>query len=89
MQRSYPAGKPFGVPITAEALTDLDAHRWELYHVADDPAENHNLTDQHRDKLIDADQQHQERVDRTRGGDRCLVHPKCGGDEACAAWPTG
>ena len=34
-------------------LTDLDAHHWELYHVASDPAENHNLADQHRDKLIE------------------------------------
>jgi arylsulfatase A-like enzyme len=47
------AGKPFGAAITAEALTDLDAHHWELYHVAKDPAENHNLADQHRDKLIE------------------------------------
>ena len=47
------AGKPFGAPITAETLTDLDAHHWELYHVAEDPAENHNLADQHRDKLIE------------------------------------
>ena len=47
------AGKPFGAPISAEALTDLDAHHWELYHVAKDPAENHNLADQHRDKLIE------------------------------------
>ena len=47
------AGKPFGAPISAEALTDLDAHHWELYHVAKDPAENHNVADQHRDKLIE------------------------------------
>ena len=47
------AGQPFGAPITAETLTDLDAHHWELYHVAEDPAENHNLADQHRDKLIE------------------------------------
>ena len=45
------AGKPFGAPITAETLTDLDAHHWELYHVAEDPAENHNLAAEHRDKL--------------------------------------
>ena len=37
----------------AETLTDLDAHHWELYHVAEDPAENHNLAEQHRDKLIE------------------------------------
>jgi len=47
------AGKPFGAPITAETLTDLDAHHWELYHVAEDPAENHNLAAEHRDKLIE------------------------------------
>ena len=47
------AGKPFGTPITAQDLTDLDAHHWELYHVADDPTENHNLADHHRDKLIE------------------------------------
>jgi len=47
------AGKPFGALISAETLTDLDAHRWELYHVAEDPAENHNLAEQHRDKLIE------------------------------------
>jgi arylsulfatase A-like enzyme len=46
-------GKPFGTPITAEALGDLDAHHWELYHVAEDPAENHNLAEEHRDKLIE------------------------------------
>jgi arylsulfatase len=47
------AGQGFGVPITAEALTDLDAHHWELYHVAEDPTENHNVADQHRDRLIE------------------------------------
>jgi arylsulfatase A-like enzyme len=47
------AGKPFGVPITAADLTDLDARHWELYHVTEDPAENDNLAEQHRDKLIE------------------------------------
>jgi arylsulfatase len=47
------AGKPFGVPIPAETLTDLDARHWELYHVAEDPTENHDLAAQHRDKLIE------------------------------------
>ena len=37
------AGKPFGAPISAETLTDLDADDWELYHVAEDPAENHDV----------------------------------------------
>ncbi len=47
------AGKPFGALITAETLTDLDAGHWELYHVAEDPAENHDLAEEHRDKLIE------------------------------------
>ena len=47
------ASQPFGAAITAEALTDLDAHHWELYHIAEDPAENHDLAGQHRDKLIE------------------------------------
>jgi len=33
------AGKPFGAPIPAEALADLDAHGWELHRVANDVAE--------------------------------------------------
>ena len=47
------AGKPFGAPITAADLTDLDAYHWELYHIADDPAENHDLAEERRDKLIE------------------------------------
>jgi len=31
----------------------LDAHGWELYHVDKDFAENHNLADAHRDRLIE------------------------------------
>ncbi|MEP7023480.1 MAG: sulfatase-like hydrolase/transferase, partial [Actinomycetota bacterium] len=46
------ADEPFGAPITSEALTNLDAHHWELYHVSEDPAENHNLADENRGKLI-------------------------------------
>jgi arylsulfatase A-like enzyme len=47
------ADEPFGTPITAEALSDLDAHHWELYHVAEDLAENHDLAAKYRDKLIE------------------------------------
>ena len=47
------AGKGFGEPISAETLTDLDAHGWELYHVAEDFAENHNVADEHRERLIE------------------------------------
>ena len=39
------AGAFFGEPIPAEKLTELDAKGWELYHVAEDFAENHNLAD--------------------------------------------
>ena len=46
------AGKGFGEPISAEKLAELDAQGWELYHVAEDPAENHNLAAEHRDRLI-------------------------------------
>ena len=47
------AGKPFGALITADTLVDLDAQHWELYHVAADFAENHDLAAEHRDKLIE------------------------------------
>ncbi len=47
------AGQPFGAEITAETLTGLDARHWELYHIAEDPAENHDLADSRRDKLIE------------------------------------
>jgi arylsulfatase len=47
------AGKPFGTPIPAPTLNDLDAHHWELYHVEKDLAENHDLAAQQRDKLIE------------------------------------
>jgi arylsulfatase len=44
-------GYQFGDPITPEILDDLDANGWELYHVSEDPAEVHNLADQHPEKL--------------------------------------
>ena len=47
------AGQGFGVPITAADLSDLDAHHWELYHIAEDPTENHNLAETHRDQVIE------------------------------------
>jgi arylsulfatase A-like enzyme len=47
------AGAFFGTPIPAEKLTELDATAWELYNVDKDWAENHNLADKHRDKLIE------------------------------------
>ncbi|MGY1804466.1 arylsulfatase [Blastococcus sp. SYSU D00922] len=47
------AGKPFGVPISAEDLADLDAHHWELYHVAEDVTENRDVAREHPAKLIE------------------------------------
>ncbi len=46
------AGVGFGQPISAERLSELDATRWELYHVAEDPAENHDVAAENRDRLI-------------------------------------
>ena len=47
------AGKFFGAPIDKDKLTELDATAWELYHVAEDFAENHNVAGQNRAKLIE------------------------------------
>jgi arylsulfatase len=47
------AGAGFGNPIPAATLTEMDAKGWELYHVAEDFAENHNLAPQNRAKLIE------------------------------------
>jgi arylsulfatase len=47
------AGKPFGEPISADILTELDAKGWELYHVEKDWAENHNMAAENRPKLIE------------------------------------
>jgi arylsulfatase len=47
------AGTGFGNPISAEKLTELDEKGWELYHVAEDFAENHNVAAENRGKLIE------------------------------------
>jgi len=47
------AGKGFGEPIPAATLTELDATGWELYHVAEDFAENHDVAAENREKLIE------------------------------------
>jgi hypothetical protein len=47
------AGAFFGEPIPAEKLTELDAKHWELYHVDEDFAENHDIAAENRDKLIE------------------------------------
>ncbi|MGV8966311.1 MAG: arylsulfatase [Cellulomonas sp.] len=46
------AGVGFGQPISSDKLSALDATGWELYHVAEDPAENHDLAADHRERLI-------------------------------------
>ncbi len=46
------AGTGFGNPISSETLSKLDATGWELYHVAEDFAENHDVAEDHRDRLI-------------------------------------
>ncbi len=47
------AGVGFGQPISAQTLSELDGQRWELYHVEEDFAENHNVAADNRDKLIE------------------------------------
>ncbi|MEO6835244.1 MAG: hypothetical protein ABI231_04985 [Candidatus Tumulicola sp.] len=47
------SGLPFGAPITHDKLTELDATAWELYHIDEDFAENHDVSKDHRDKLIE------------------------------------
>ena len=46
------AGVGFGQPISADKLSELDATAWELYHVDEDFAENHDVAEANRDKLI-------------------------------------
>lgn len=43
----------FGSPITNQVLLDIETHDWELYHVAADHSECHNLAADHRDKVIE------------------------------------
>lgn len=49
---SFAEGGDFGQPISADTLSKLDATGWELYHVAEDFAENHNVAADNRDRLI-------------------------------------
>jgi arylsulfatase A-like enzyme len=46
------AGVGFGQPIPADKLSELDASGWELYHVDEDFAENHDVAATNRDRLI-------------------------------------
>ncbi|MFF9482777.1 arylsulfatase [Streptomyces sp. NPDC014733] len=47
------AGKPYGTPLTAQNLDDLDARHWELYHIDEDFAETRDLAADNRSKLIE------------------------------------
>jgi arylsulfatase A-like enzyme len=47
------SGRQFGTPLSADVLTQLDADGWELYHVAEDAAENHDLAAENRPKLLE------------------------------------
>jgi hypothetical protein len=42
----------FGDPISSDTLSELDASGWELYHVAEDVAENHDVAADNRARLI-------------------------------------
>ena len=46
-------GLRFGSLITNEVLLDLEANAWELYNVAEDYSETHDLAATHRAKVID------------------------------------
>jgi arylsulfatase len=46
------AKQPFGAPISADTLSELDAGGWELYHVEEDFAETKNVAADSRDRLI-------------------------------------
>ena len=52
---SYAVGKERGYEvggvISDQVLQDLDSKYWELYHVAEDPAEAHDLAKEHPEKL--------------------------------------
>ncbi len=47
------AGAFFGAPMNKDKLAEIDATKWELYHVAKDFAENNNVAAENRPKLIE------------------------------------
>jgi len=47
------SGRGFGAALDYDTLIELDARGWELYHVAEDFAENHDVAAENRGKLIE------------------------------------
>ncbi len=47
------SGGYFGQPMSYEELVELDRAGWELYHIADDPTENTDLSVEHPDRLME------------------------------------
>ena len=77
-RRSPRPASAFGQPISAETLSELDANGWELYHVAEDFAENHDVA---------AEQPRQaDRADRAPGTSRPASTTCC--PSTAAAWPA-
>ncbi len=50
---SFTEGRPFGTALTADDLKRLDGEGWELFHVAEDASECHNVAADNRDRLIE------------------------------------
>jgi arylsulfatase A-like enzyme len=46
------AAQQWGSPISAVTLSKLDERAWELYHVAEDFAENHDVAADNREQLV-------------------------------------
>ncbi len=46
-------GRKFGTPISNDVMADIEAHDWELYHIAEDYSECHNLAAENREKVIE------------------------------------
>ncbi len=44
-------GRQFGSPIGPDELDELETEAWELYDIAEDPTESHNVAAQHPQKL--------------------------------------
>lgn len=51
--KSFSEGGFFGKMFNAEDLKRVDVNNWELYHVAEDFSECHDLAGENRDKLIE------------------------------------